>query len=99
MSFRVREVIRSVSAICVAWSVVATAPAYAQEAALRAQETALPPAIFAPAIDQNAPLASSADGWLQREAPASTGRRVLVPLYASFATLQMLDAHSTVRAV
>ena len=29
----------------------------------------------------------------------STKRGVLVPLYVSFASLQMLDAHSTIRAV
>jgi hypothetical protein len=29
----------------------------------------------------------------------STNRGVLVPLYVSFASLQMLDAHSTLRAV
>jgi hypothetical protein len=73
-------------------SLLATAPAYAQE-------TAFPPKIFAPAVDQNAALASGSEAWLQREAPASTGRGVLVPLYASFAALQMLDAHSTLRAV
>lgn len=98
MSFRVRGVIRSVSAVCVA-SVLATAPAYAQETLLYAQETALPAPVLAPVINQNTPVAHSSDGWLRREAPAATGRSVLVPLYASFATLQMLDAHSTLRAV
>lgn len=32
-------------------------------------------------------------------APTSSGRRVLVPLYVSFAALQALDAHSTLRGI
>jgi hypothetical protein len=45
-----------------------------------------------------APIAAADAPRLDRVKPAGS-RGVLLPLYASFATLQLLDAHSTLRAV
>lgn len=45
-----------------------------------------------------APIAAADATRLDRAKPGAS-RGLLVPLYASFATLQLLDAHSTLRAV
>ena len=44
-------------------------------------------------------LLASQSARAQESAPTSNDRGVLVPLYVSFTTLQVLDAHSTLRAL
>lgn len=66
-----------------------------------AQDFTIPARTLAPLFTQSTPLTTPAR---PERAPAPrvaarADRGVLVPLYASFAALQMLDAHSTIRAV
>jgi hypothetical protein len=90
MSFRFRGYARRVSLVCAGLLLTATA-AGAQEPGLAIGE--LPP-LFAPD-------AATAIVPAEREVAkhATGGRRIFVPLYVSFGALQMLDAHSTLRAV
>jgi hypothetical protein len=65
-----------------------------------AQDLPLPARTLAPLFTENTPLtAVRNDANLERRPDASSDRGVLVPLYISFASLQMLDAHSTMRAM
>ena len=100
MSFRVRDSGR-VWFFCVGLTLVA--------GTVRAQEVQLPsstvPSLIRAvphtitldesALDTRSDPASSTD----LRPVESTKRGVLVPLYVSFASLQILDAHSTIRAV
>lgn len=100
MSVRVRGAVRSVFAICLGWCVVGTTAAYAQDAPVYAQHAPLSADALSSLVTQDASFAPVSKEFSPREAsPASEGRGVLVPLYVSFASLQMLDAHSTLRAV
>lgn len=63
-----------------------------------AQDFGIPARTLAPLFTQAAVLEQDADVAVRTmRQPADRG--VLLPLYLSFATLQVLDAHSTVRAV
>jgi hypothetical protein len=66
---------------------------------VHAQELVIPAPGAAPVLElSQVPAAATAD--LAPRLKASTaGRGALIPLYVSFATLQMLDAHSTLRGV
>lgn len=67
-----------------------------------AQEVVTPLASESPRIDlTTVPAASNTLAAVAAPAQIATGakRGVLVPLYVSFATLQLLDAHSTIRAL
>jgi hypothetical protein len=90
MSFRLRGHARRVSVICVGLVLAATAA--------RAQDIIVPAATPSPlfAADPATTTVPAAQEVARREA---AGRGVLVPLYVSFGALQMLDAHSTLRAV
>jgi uncharacterized protein DUF5658 len=68
-------------------------------ATARAQESSVPSSIVPSVLRAGSDLAAGVEPALEvRSAPSST-RGVLMPLYASFASLQMLDAHSTLRAM
>jgi Domain of unknown function (DUF5658) len=57
------------------------------------------PQLGGPATDEQRPPAAAAAAPSTAEAPSTAHRpSVLVPLYVSFATLQGLDIHSTLRA-
>jgi hypothetical protein len=90
MSFRVGgNAVRVV--VCTAVTLFATA-AQAQDL--------LPARTLSPLFTQNEPLAPvRADRNLDRPSTGASDRGILIPLYVSFASLQMLDAHSTLRAV
>ncbi len=66
-----------------------------------AQEITLPARTLAPLFTQSTPLTSvtRTERAPQLGLTDRADRGVLIPLYASFAALQMLDAHSTIRAV
>jgi hypothetical protein len=64
----------------------------------RAQDGPLPARAFSPLFTVAAPLTPVSDEH-RRDARAVDDRRGLLPLYISFASLQMLDAHATLRAV
>ena len=69
-------------------------------AAAHAQDLRIPARSLSPLFTE-AVASAAADTTtpsLTREV-ASTDRGVLIPLYVSFASLQMLDAHSTIRAI
>jgi hypothetical protein len=90
MSFRVRGHRGRVLVVCLGLTLVA-GTAWAQEPSLSSQT--LPP-LFTPAH------AASGDALAPPpRTDLSNDRGVLVPLYVGFASLQMLDAHSTVRAL
>ena len=89
MSFRFRGYARRVSVVCVALVLTASA-ARAQEVGVAAG--ALPP-LFAP----EAATAIVPVEQMVAKRPTDD-RRLLLPLYVSFGALQMLDAHSTLRA-
>lgn len=90
MSFRVRDSGR-VWILCLGLSLVART-AQAQEATL--------PSSTLPLLSRAVPYAATHDEPVfEMRSDVSTSRGVLVPLYVSFASLQMLDAHSTLRAV
>jgi hypothetical protein len=68
--------------------------------AAHAQDLPLPARTLAPLLTQSEPLTTvRGERAIDRPASAASDRGVLVPLYISFASLQMLDAHSTIRAV
>jgi hypothetical protein len=91
MSLRVRGDIARVFAVCLGVALVA-APARAQDAAVAASTVS-------PLLAQLTPSTTMPDEHrAEVRAHASAGRGVLLPLYMSFASLQMLDAHSTLRA-
>ena len=90
MSLRVRGAAVRVFVVC-AGLTMAASTARAQEAPLQART-------LSPLFTQNTPL--TGDRLEQTvERRSSSDRGVLVPLYVGFASLQMLDAHSTVRAL
>ena len=89
MSFRLRGV-RCVSVVCVGLVLTASA-ARAQEVGVAAGELA---PLFLP---EAAVAAVAAEPEVAKR--ATDDRRILLPLYVSFGALQMLDAHSTLRAV
>ena len=90
MSFRVRGHVGRVAVVCVALVLAASAA--------RAQEVAVPTDKLAPLFLADAALTdASAEHEVARG--ATNDRRVLLPLYMSFGALQMLDAHSTLRAI
>jgi hypothetical protein len=62
---------------------------------------ALPARTLSPLFTQSTPLTTTVRPARTPASHADSGadRGVLLPLYASFAALQMLDAHSTIRAV
>ena len=90
MSLRVRGDAVRVFAFCVGLTAVASTA--------HAQEVLIPARTLAPLFTQNTPLATVRSERMAETRPAAN-RGALVPLYASFATLQMLDAHSTLRAL
>jgi hypothetical protein len=90
MSFRFRGYVRRVSVVCVGVALTAST-ARAQELGVTTGE--LPP-LFAPAA---ATAIVPAEREVAKHAPSD--RRILLPLYVSFGALQMLDAHSTLRAI
>jgi hypothetical protein len=90
MSLRVRGAAVGVFVFCVGLTAAA--------GTAQAQEVLIPARTLAPLFTQNTPLTVVRDERTAETRPASN-RGVLVPLYASFATLQMLDAHSTIRAL
>jgi hypothetical protein len=63
----------------------------------RAQDGPLAARTLSPLFTQNTPLTVVRSE--QAAEPRSSDRGILIPLYASFASLQMLDAHSTIRAL
>jgi hypothetical protein len=100
MSFRVQFTVRVF--VCGALTLAAT-NANAQELTVTSASAiqALPARTLSPLFTQSTPLTTTVR---TERAPAprldaGSDRGVLVPLYASFAALQMLDAHSTIRAV
>lgn len=92
MSFRVRGDVGRVLAVCSVLALVATTA--------RAQEAPLPTRTLSPLFTQTAPLtAVPNEPTLESRFGSSADRGVLVPLYISFASLQMLDALSTLRTL
>jgi hypothetical protein len=70
-------------------------------AAAEAQEIRIPARTLSPLFAQAAApgVSTTTAPPLKTRATNDAGRGALVPLYVSFATLQMLDAHSTIRAL
>ena len=73
---------------------------------VRAQELTIPSRTLAPLFapqpqqlfsEQSRSISSNQESW--HPASARSARNALLPLYVSFATLQLLDAHSTSRAL
>lgn len=100
MSFRVGFTIRVF--VCGALTLAAT-NASAQELTVASAPAvqALPARTLSPLFTQSTPLTATARTERTPAPRLDSGadRGVLLPLYASFAALQMLDAHSTIRAV
>ena len=90
MSFRVRKGGR-VCLFCLGLALVAST-ARAQESPV---SSSTPPSVLRAGSD----LATGGEPAFDVRAAPPSPRGVLVPLYASFASLQMLDAHSTLRAM
>jgi hypothetical protein len=65
----------------------------------RAQDLPLPARTLAPLFTQSEPLTAVRSDRTPDRPAITSDRGVLVPLYISFASLQMLDAHSTIRAL
>ena len=91
MSLRVRGAAVRVFALCVGLTVIASTAG--------AQDVPIPARTLAPLFTQSTPLAAVRANQTAETGSAAADRGVLVPLYVSFATLQMLDAHSTIRAL
>ena len=90
MSFRVRGNSGRVLIFCLGLTGVASTA--------RAQDVLPPPP--APSLLRSAPPdAILEEPSRENSTAALRGRGVLIPLYVTFASLQMLDAHSTLRAV
>ena len=98
MSFRVGCTVRVF--VCGAVMLAAT-NAGAQELTVASAVQALPARTLSPLFTQSTPLTTTARTERAPTPRVDSGseRGVLLPLYASFAALQMLDAHSTIRAV
>jgi hypothetical protein len=90
MSFRVRKSGR-VCLFCLGLTFVA--------ATARAQESPVPSSTLPSVLRGESDLAIGVEPAFDVRSAPSSPRGVLVPLYASFASLQMLDAHSTLRAI
>ena len=92
MSPRGRRAAIRLSALCCTFVLTTTA--------VHAQEVDLPARTLSPLFAQTvAPALTTSAVALTRPDADRSDRGVLVPLYISFASLQMLDAHSTVRAL
>jgi hypothetical protein len=92
MSLRVRPLATRVFAACLAFALSATA-AHAQDIRIPARTLSpLFAQVSAPGVSTVAPASAT-------NVATPTSRGALIPLYASFATLQMLDAHSTIRSI
>ena len=90
MSFRVGgNAVRVV--VCAGLTLVASSA--------RAQDLPLPARTLAPLFTQSEPLTAVRSERTPERPAMTSDRGVLVPLYISFASLQMLDAHSTIRAL
>jgi hypothetical protein len=99
MSLRTRGHARRVSAFTLLALVSSVTIAHAQELTIPSRMLA---PLFAPQpqqlfSEQSRATSSNQESW--RPASARSARSVLLPLYVSFATLQLLDAHSTTRAL
>ena len=92
MSPRVRHAATRVFALCCTLLLTATA--------VEAQDIGIPARTLSPLFAQAPAPALTTNGVapMRRDAEHSD-RGLLVPLYVSFASLQMLDAHSTMRAL
>jgi hypothetical protein len=91
MSLRVRVQVRGVFFACITLAFTAAAQAQDLQLPARSLSPLFTEAVASAAADTSAPS-------LKRDV-TSTDRGVLIPLYVSFASLQMLDAHSTLRAI
>jgi hypothetical protein len=99
MSLRTRRHARRVSAFTLLALVASVTIAHAQDFTIPSRTLA---PLFAPQPQQGfseQSHSSSPDQEARRPASARRSRGVLLPLYVSFATLQLLDAHSTSRAL
>ena len=99
MSLRSHGHARRVSAFTLAALVASVTIAHAQELTIPSRTLA---PLFAPQpqhafSDQSHGTSQAQESW--RPASTRSSRGVLLPLYVSFATLQLLDVHSTTRAL